>query len=262
MKVLSLGMPRTGSASLAEAYAILGYQGIYHSLYVMDEYKDWEIISGAADATFPTLPTFTKEPFPPRDWDKLYANYDVTTDMGAFFARQLIDAYPEAKVVLAERDYDAWYRSVDEGIFSWFDYWVVRFYIRTVEPLLGLNAAGAGLKALLGYFEARDIHEVRRNARRIYRRHYEAVPAMVPPERILMFRLQEGWGPLCAFLGKDVPDVPFPHVNEAKALQSKFRAKLRRDVSLAAWVAMKWVVAPLAVAAVLCSRYKAASAAA
>lgn len=262
MKILSLGMPRTGSASLAEAYAILGYKGIYHSLYVMDEYKDWEIISRAADATFPALPTFTNKPFPPRDWDQLYDKYDVTTDMGAFFPRQLIDAYPEAKVVLVERDYDTWYKSVNDGIFKWFDYWVVRFYISTVEPLLGMNAAGAGLKALLGYFEAQDISEVRQNARKTYKRHYDTVPKMLPAERILQFRLEDGWEPLCKFLGKPVPDVPFPHVNEAAALHAKFRAKLRKDISLAAWVTVKWVVVPAAAAAVLFSRYKAPSAAA
>ena len=29
-----------------------------------------------------------------------------------------------------------------------------------------------------------------------------------------MFRVEEGWEPLCKFLGKSVPDEPYPKVNE------------------------------------------------
>jgi hypothetical protein len=35
----------------------------------------------------------------------------------------------------------------------------------------------------------------------------------VPPERLLEWSAQDGWEPLCKFLGKDIPDEPFPHVN-------------------------------------------------
>lgn len=33
------------------------------------------------------------------------------------------------------------------------------------------------------------------------------------PWRLLVFDVREGWGPLCRFLGKPVPAVPFPHWN-------------------------------------------------
>ncbi|KAH8748905.1 hypothetical protein F5883DRAFT_378143, partial [Diaporthe sp. PMI_573] len=38
----------------------------------------------------------------------------------------------------------------------------------------------------------------------------------VPSEQLLDFKLADGWEPLCLFLGKDVPDVSFPHINEKK----------------------------------------------
>lgn len=43
---------------------------------------------------------------------------------------------------------------------------------------------------------------------------YEAVRKLVPPERLLNYRVGEGWGPLCDFLGIKVPDFEFPHVNK------------------------------------------------
>ena len=36
----------------------------------------------------------------------------------------------------------------------------------------------------------------------------------IPPERLLVFEVREGWGPLCKFLGVPVPADPFPRVNE------------------------------------------------
>jgi hypothetical protein len=39
---------------------------------------------------------------------------------------------------------------------------------------------------------------------------------------LLVFDVVEGWAPLCAFLGVDVPDTPFPRTNN----RADFWAKL------------------------------------
>ena len=44
--------------------------------------------------------------------------------------------------------------------------------------------------------------------------HLDAVLHDVPAERLLEFRVTEGWGPLCEFLNLDVPDTPFSRLNE------------------------------------------------
>ncbi len=41
----------------------------------------------------------------------------------------------------------------------------------------------------------------------------------VPKERLLVFDVKEGWGPLCEFLGVEEPDKPFPHLNDAGEIQ-------------------------------------------
>jgi hypothetical protein len=35
----------------------------------------------------------------------------------------------------------------------------------------------------------------------------------IPSDRLLVFEVADGWEPLCAFLGADVPDGPFPRTN-------------------------------------------------
>ena len=47
-------------------------------------------------------------------------------------------------------------------------------------------------------------------------RHNEEVKRDVPPERLLVWSVTEGWEPLCEFLEVPVPDEPFPHANDSK----------------------------------------------
>ena len=41
-------------------------------------------------------------------------------------------------------------------------------------------------------------------------RHSEEVKRNVPPERLLLWSVSEGWEPLCEFLEVPVPEVPLP----------------------------------------------------
>ena len=56
---------------------------------------------------------------------------------------------------------------------------------------------------------------------RVFERHNEAVRRRVPPERLLVFDVREGWTPLCDFLGVEAPDGSFPHLNEAREMRRR-----------------------------------------
>src|SRR4051812_8385868 len=43
------------------------------------------------------------------------------------------------------------------------------------------------------------------NGKRRFREYYEEVRCLVPRERLLEISVTEGWGPLCRFLGREVP---------------------------------------------------------
>jgi hypothetical protein len=56
----------------------------------------------------------------------------------------------------------------------------------------------------------------------VYNAWAEEVRAAVPADRLLVFKVSEGWGPLCAFLGVDKPDTKFPNVND----RAEFKANI------------------------------------
>jgi hypothetical protein len=56
LKVLALGLPRTGTLSMAHALRMLGYDKVHHTIDHPEE-ETWKNLSRAADATFPSLPT-------------------------------------------------------------------------------------------------------------------------------------------------------------------------------------------------------------
>jgi hypothetical protein len=71
-----------------------------------------------------------------------------------------------------------------------------------------------------GRFEDRDF------AIEVFNRHNDQVLRDVPADRLLVYEISQGWGPLCAFLGVPVPEgKPFPHLNEAP----EFRARIVRE---------------------------------
>ena len=73
------------------------------------------------------------------------------------------------------------------------------------------------LKQSLIIWTKNDMHN-RAALRQGFLDHYAHVRSIVPPENLLEFEPQEGWGPLCSFLKKEVPAEPFPHINNADSL--------------------------------------------
>ena len=69
----------------------------------------------------------------------------------------------------------------------------------------------------------------RERAVEIFERHSERVKRRVPTEKLLVFDVKEGWGPLCEFLGVGVPDEPFPHLND----REQFPKMMRRQMATA-----------------------------
>jgi Sulfotransferase domain len=69
--------------------------------------------------------------------------------------------------------------------------------------------------------------EDRGRATKGFEEHVREVKERVPPERLLVYEVREGWGPLCAFLGVEAPQGErFPHLNEGE----QFPRLMRRAV--------------------------------
>jgi Sulfotransferase domain len=157
------------------------------------------------------------------DWESIFAGYQATVDWpGAFFYRDLMEIYPEAKVLLSVRDAEAWERSMADtiwGIFygdllirdlssartkidaDWALYIDLMKQMWDKSDLLPSEAEGASTGHMA----------------KAMQRYNEEVKRTVPAERLLIWSPTEGWEPLCEFLEVPVPATPVPHVNDSKS---------------------------------------------
>ena len=102
--------------------------------------------------------------------------------------------YPDAKVVLTVRDPERWYDSARQTIYA-----VRRAFPRWVRrscPGCGRIMGMVDRLVWDGFFLGR--FEDRSYAIEVFDRHTEEVRRTVPPERLLVYEVREGWGPLCA----------------------------------------------------------------
>lgn len=144
VRVLSVGLPRTGSKSMLRALEILGYRNVHHLAQIWWKPREWAFLDRAADASFPSLSTHTPG-VGPVHWDEMFGDNEAITDAAGLFAPQLIEAYPDAKCVMVVRDFDAWARSVDETLlsylFSWFKCPIFIIIATFLSPLFRIAAA-------------------------------------------------------------------------------------------------------------------------
>lgn len=165
-----------------------------------------------------------------KTFDNLLGHRGACTDQpAAIVAKELVEAYPEAKVVLVERDVDKWFKSYCDTVITASNSPAIPFVGRIDRDFIWpmakisdlttehyLHVSGKRESWLMNnpaYFE-----QWRQNAKAMYLAHNAEVKRVTPPERLLLFKLEEGWEPLCKFLGKPVPDVPFPRVNDTEAV--------------------------------------------
>lgn len=66
--------------------------------------------------------------------------------------------------------------------------------------------------------------------KQVYLDHVEEIRSLVPPERLLEYQIGDGWGPLCEFLGEEVPDTAFPRGNDMADFFKRCRTRNRRQM--------------------------------
>jgi hypothetical protein len=210
----------------------------YHGFSLFANIRDCDLWNSALGAKF-----FNKGlPFSKSDWGALLENYSAVSDLPAVaFPQELLSAYPDAKVVLVERDIEKWYKSFDEGVMQ--NVWnpVLRF-IAKLDWRFVSRLESTSRRWTRGWLKATSLVEMRRNARAKYYEHYELVKSITPPDQLLVFRLDEGWSPLCEFLGVDIPDMPFPRVNEGTALVEKIGLIARKGMRNAIWSCFQLII--------------------
>lgn len=143
---------------------------------------------------------------------------------------------------MVERDCESWLPSFQRGVAGPIFTPINDAFFMHVVPVVA-----AVRKILLGGFGAHTGRELRdpRRLRDGYRDYYGRVRAAVPAHRRLEYRLGDGWAPLCAFLDRPVPDVPFPRVNEAAEHELRNYATGKRVTKRACIKAGPWLAGAL-----------------
>jgi hypothetical protein len=163
--------------------------------------------------------------------------YRATVDWpAAAFYEELMESYPDAKVILTVRDPERWYESARRTIYG--------IQKTATSPIFSLGALfvpamrrmrrAALMAADLAWEKMFDGRfEDRGHAIEVFERWNEEVKERVPPDKLLIYEVKEGWEPLCGFLGAKVPeDKPFPHLNDAETFRRMIRRRLVLSVAV------------------------------
>ena len=206
MKVIGAGFGRTGTKSLQEALEILGYGPCYHMIELLSnphQIHEWEKAYSGQKV----------------EWENIFKGYLAAVDFPtAVFYKELADYYPEAKVVLTVRDPERWYDSVSATIHN-FDPGI-KTKIKLMSKMPFSKTARNLFKTLMAnnkfiwgeYFEGRFADKS--YAIDKFHQHVDNVKSAIPQDRLLVYQVKEGWGPLCKFLNEDEPPVSFPTSNK------------------------------------------------
>ena len=207
LKLINAGLGRTGTTSLKVALERLGFGPCYHMFDIVSNEErlgQWEKI--VCDAGRP-------------DWETVFDGYTSAVDGPcAIYYRQIMETFPEAKIILTIRDSERWYQSTYDTLYQ--------FAVKG-KNLPKANSAQARLYRMTntmiwnGLFGGR--FPDKQYAIEVFRNRNADVVHSVDPDNLLVYDVRQGWEPLCAFLGVDVPAEDFPHVNDSESMRERLQ---------------------------------------
>mmetsp|Transcript_7764 Transcript_7764/g.15511 ORF Transcript_7764/g.15511 Transcript_7764/m.15511 type:complete len:288 (-) Transcript_7764:116-979(-) len=217
LEVIGSGYGRTGTDTLREALNELGYK-TYHMREIMkgqllSDIKVWhdQIENDCSDVEA------LRDMFEKGGWT-------AAVDLPASLCyERLMKAYPKAKVIHTERkSAEQWWNSASNSIMivgTIFPYNI--FYNRI--PFFRTHKAMSDAmwsRVLGGKNVTVDDDDFPQAYKAEFLAAYEAnnarVRKVVPRKRLLIQDHSKGWTDLCKFLGKEVPEIPYPYSNKRR----------------------------------------------
>jgi len=226
--LIGAGLPRTGTMSTFTALEIILPGKCHHMARVVSD------TSGRNRRHWTKAINNTVTDKEWRDFigaERVSAGVDYPT---ALWWKDLMRIYPNAKVLLTDRDPVRWYESVKNSILQ-VCYLSDGFWnlpIRVIASGFGNTDMANwisrtprnddfGSKWSGGMFGA--VEAGQESAVQFYKDWKKDVLESVPQDRLLVWHAKDGWAPLCKFLGVPQPSVPFPNVNDTPSMQRMVR---------------------------------------
>jgi Sulfotransferase domain len=198
LKIVGSGFGRTGTMSLKRALEQLAFGPCHHMeelLLHSEQIHFWQgIVAGRT-----------------MNWEEVFAGYNSQVDWpGAHVWQDLAAAYPQAKVIQTVRPEKHWWKSFSQTIAA-----LLTSDQQMAPPphIVALTQMATEMISTQTFGGSMTDKEV---ALAAYRRRTDEVRAAIPPGRLLVFDVAEGWQPLCRFLEVAVPSTPFPRLNSTE----------------------------------------------
>jgi hypothetical protein len=223
LEIIGAGFGRTGTLSTCTALNSLGFP-CYHMFEVIrnEENKSHlDFWNGVANS-----PAGQQH-----NWNEVFEKYTATVDNpGCCVWRELLEVNPNAKVLLTlhPRGPEAWYESTIETIYFTQSLWQFKF-LELFTPFA--KKMGNMTSKLIWQRSHKGTMRDKTAAIAGYHEHIEEVKAAVPQDRLLIFTADQGWEPLCEFLGVEIPNTEFPNVNDRSEIK-----KTIKDITKGAYV--------------------------
>ncbi|OJJ42882.1 hypothetical protein ASPZODRAFT_137025 [Penicilliopsis zonata CBS 506.65] len=224
LQVICVGLPRSATEALSCGLQKLGLE-TYHGWDLVFEQDGaqiqhcWNLLRRKYDGAPDGDVHITSSEF-----DVLIGHSEAVIDtVSSFFAVELIEAYPDAKVILnTRRDLDKWHQSITKahvrrGYHSWV-LWVLHIFCADVHWLWEIYFK-YGFPPFFRSINGSAKDGIERNGKWVYRDHCNTIRGMVSKDRLLEWTVEDGWEPICSFLDRPVPDEPFPRANDFSAFQ-------------------------------------------
>lgn len=194
LSVIGAGFGRTGTMSTKLALEALGLGPCHHMEEVFANPAQLPHWRAAVDKLSV-------------DWDEAFAGYHSAVDWpSSHYWRELAEYYPDAKILLSVRPAEVWWNSFSHTIAKLLEIrnTVPDEYVRSI-----LDMANKMITEETFGNEMQD----KKSALISYQRRIDDVIEVIPAERLLVFDVAQGWGPLCEFLDLPIPDMAFPKTN-------------------------------------------------
>ncbi|KAF8517031.1 P-loop containing nucleoside triphosphate hydrolase protein [Hysterangium stoloniferum] len=190
------------TSSLAAALDTLGFGPYYHM---------WALLSSGRMELSSWFRIFDEGGVDAQAFDSLFQSYRSVLDQPpALLPQALYSAYPNAKFILTVRNPEQWAASMRSTLFPA----IIEVTSKTdckknLEEIL----ARWDEDYLLKYHNGRLFSHPEEE----FIAHNERVKNIIPEDKLLIYNVEEGWGPLAKFLDVEIPNTAFPHLNDSAA---------------------------------------------
>ncbi|MGE4426937.1 MAG: sulfotransferase family protein [Solirubrobacteraceae bacterium] len=205
MRLIGAGLPRTSTLSQKTAMEQLGLTPCHHMVSVFADLPQARLWRRAAEGDLSAA--------------EIVGDHPAAVDWPAsYFYRELMEAFPDAVVLLSVRPGEAWAKSIRQTIWGMFYDDKLSRHMTAAREAIDPEWR-EWMETLRGWWTATGLFDGPESTDEQMiagmERWNEEVKRTVPADRLLVWSPQDGWEPICNALGVPVPDEPFPRVHDS-----------------------------------------------